>query len=211
MNPPRRKYARAIPDGTTRMCTKCGKEKPLDKFRPKIRGLYGRCSWCRKCESSHNCAHLKANTERYKHTLELQRQWIKNNPEKYRQIQKRNKSKILNTPKGRLNSRISSLMNKSIKGGKQGSRWESLAGYTINDLKKHLEKHFLPGMSWGNIGKWHIDHIIPRSAYNYKSTNDIDFKRCWALNNLQPLWAEDNQKKKDILNHPFQPSLTIAV
>jgi len=27
--------------------------------------------------------------------------------------------------------------------------------------------------------------------------NSEDFKKCWALNNLQPLWAKDNLNKRD--------------
>lgn len=83
-------------------------------------------------------------------------------------------------------------------------------GYSIEALKRHLEKQFLPGMTWENYGKWHIDHIIPKAAFNIESVNDIDFKRCWALKNLRPLWAHDNCSKRDTLEKPFQPSLTIA-
>lgn len=43
-------------------------------------------------------------------------------------------------------------------------------------------------MTWENYGKtWHIDHIIPRSWFNYKSPKDLLFKECWKLENLQPL------------------------
>ena len=52
-------------------------------------------------------------------------------------------------------------------------------------------------MTWGNYGKWHVDHIIPQAFFKYTSTDDVEFKYCWSLNNLQPLWAKDNIKKKD--------------
>ena len=64
--------------------------------------------------------------------------------------------------------------------------------YTIEELKQHLEKHFTRGMSWENYGKWHIDHKIPDSSFKYKSTKDLEFKKCWALENLQPMWGIDN-------------------
>ena len=50
-------------------------------------------------------------------------------------------------------------------------------------------------MSWDNAGEWHIDHIIPDSWFNYKSIEDQQFKDCWALNNLQPMWKLENISK----------------
>jgi hypothetical protein len=67
--------------------------------------------------------------------------------------------------------------------------------YTIEELKNHLEKLFKSGMNWDNYGKWHIDHVIPDIYFNYISTKDVEFKKSWDLNNLQPLWARDNIKK----------------
>jgi hypothetical protein len=78
---------------------------------------------------------------------------------------------------------------------KGGRSWEKLLGYSILDLMKHIESLFKDDMSWENIGKWHIDHIVPIASFNYSSTEDDDFKRCWSLNNLQPLWALENISK----------------
>ena len=54
-------------------------------------------------------------------------------------------------------------------------------------------------MSWNNQGKhgWVLDHIIPRKFFQYTSTEDVEFKYCWSLNNLQPLWEKDNREKSD--------------
>ena len=54
-------------------------------------------------------------------------------------------------------------------------------------------------MTWKNHGKWHIDHIVPKSFFRYKNTDDVEFKYCWSLDNLQPLWAKDNFSKSDNL------------
>ena len=70
-------------------------------------------------------------------------------------------------------------------------------GYTKYELKEHLESQFTGGMSWDNMNEWHIDHIRPVSSFDFDSTEHPDFKKCWALNNLQPLWAEDNLRKND--------------
>lgn len=60
---------------------------------------------------------------------------------------------------------------------------------------EHLQAQFKLGMSWGNYGEWHIDHLIPISASDFTSYDDASFKKCWALSNLQPLWATENLSK----------------
>lgn len=70
-----------------------------------------------------------------------------------------------------------------------------LLGYSIEELMNHLESLFTEGMSWDNYGEWHVDHKIPMNSFNFESTDDIGFKECWKLNNLQPLWGPDNLSK----------------
>lgn len=78
---------------------------------------------------------------------------------------------------------------------KEGRALEELLGYSIAELMRHLEALFLPGMSWDNYGRWHVDHKRPMASFEFKSADDPGFHACWALNNLQPLWACDNQRK----------------
>jgi len=96
----------------------------------------------------------------------------------------------------KLDTNISSAIRKCLAGRKEDRQWEKLVGYTLEDLKKHLEKQFDDKMSWNNYGTyWHLDHKIPKSWFNYKTPEDPDFKKCWALENLQPLEAKENLKK----------------
>lgn len=79
--------------------------------------------------------------------------------------------------------------------------------YTPDDLKIHLQNRFELWMNWSNWGryivktwndndqstwKWQIDHIIPQSKLIYTSTDDENFKKCWALKNLRPYSAKQN-------------------
>ena len=115
-------------------------------------------------------------------------------------------------PKYRLTRNIRQAIGRSIKSGKNERCFKKLIPYTIEKLKKHLEKLFQPGMSWDNYGsEWHVDHKIPLSVFNYTKPEHRDFNKAWALTNLQPLWAEDNLKKNANLTKHFQPSLRIAV
>lgn len=70
-------------------------------------------------------------------------------------------------------------------------------GWTMADLRSHLERQFHKGMSWDNYGKWQIDHITPVSSFKVASVYDDEFRACWALSNLRPLLAGDNASKRD--------------
>lgn len=161
-----------------------------------------------------------------KNTLELTRQWCKNNPEKVKEmhrkwelanpervkiIRHRKYLKLISDPTRKLSRNVSCQIWQSIRQAKNGHHWESLVGYTVDQLKAHLEKLFKPGMNWENYGLWHNDHKIPISAFNFETPEDIDFKRCWALKNLRPMWGPDNIRKGAKLNKPFQPSLAMAI
>jgi len=107
----------------------------------------------------------------------------------------------------RIHESMSSMIYLALKEKKNRYKWEDLVGYTCKDLMTHLESQFKDGMSWDNKGKWHIDHIIPRSRFHFDSPEDTEFKQCWALNNLQPLWAEDNLAKR---NRVYNSQLQLA-
>lgn len=79
----------------------------------------------------------------------------------------------------------------SVGATKRGSTFE-LLGYTPNELKEHIEKQFLPGMTWENRGDWQIDHIIPIST----AETEADVIALNQLANLRPLWATENNKKR---------------
>lgn len=66
-------------------------------------------------------------------------------------------------------------------------------GCSYEDLRNHIEKQFLKGMTWENHGEWHLDHIIPMSSA--KTFKDV--KKLSNFTNLRPLWRKDNIAKKD--------------
>lgn len=127
----------------------------------------------------------KGNNWRNKHTPEEVRAITAERARKYRE----------NNPRVRVDGRVSAMIRQALKAKKSGKSWESLVGYTTEQLCDHLEGLFQDGMSWENIGEWHIDHIRPRSSFHYEDANDPEFLECWSLSNLQPLWAKDNLVK----------------
>ncbi len=102
-------------------------------------------------------------------------------------------------PLYKLRINVSRAMRKQIKNGKEWRRWVDGVGYTIEALKRHLERQFTKGMSWSNYGVhgWHIDHIIPVASFGPMEFGDETFRACWALTNLRPMWAEKNIIKRD--------------
>lgn len=91
--------------------------------------------------------------------------------------------------------RIRGLIRASLsgRGYKKRTKTESILGCTYAEFKAHIERQFLPNMTWENRHLWHIDHITPLSTA--KTEEDV-----MALNhvsNLRPLWADDNMSKGD--------------
>lgn len=66
-------------------------------------------------------------------------------------------------------------------------------GYTASEFVRHIERQFLPRMGWHNMSEWQVDHIIPVSSA--KSEEDVVALN--QLSNLRPMWAVDNNAKKD--------------
>lgn len=208
----------------TKKCSKCGEVKPLSDYYKKKDGRLGvtaRCMSClkqdhKKYRHEHADEHRKRNAEWRKANPEaaneLRARWRKLNPERARESDRKSRRKMRSSPKGKLDSAISVGISSSLtRGSKAGRRWEDIVGYSIDDLVAHLEKLFLPGMSWENYGRkgWHVDHIIPLAAHNYETPEDPDFKRAWALSNLRPMWWMDNIVKGAKITSPFQPSLML--
>jgi len=90
---------------------------------------------------------------------------------------------------------IGDLMRQQLNTQGRSNIVEKLLGYTIHDLRVHLERQFTKGMNWDKFmkGEIHIDHIHPKASFDLLDSDE--WRVCWSLPNLRPLWAKDNQKK----------------
>ncbi len=131
--------------------------------------------------------------------LSSQKEYNKKNKEKrlrYKGNWQKYQRKI--NPRYRLNENMGTAIWTSLKYKKAGRKWETLVNYSLKELIEHLEKQFDNKMNWSNYGSyWTIDHVGPRSLFNCISPNDLEFKQCWALKNLQPLEKIENIKKRN--------------
>jgi len=122
----------------------------------------------------------------------------------------REAKRMKSDPVFKVRRRVSASIRAMLKTNdvaKNGKSILEFLPYTIDELKTHLEKQFEPWMTWENHGSyktatwddsdpatwtWQIDHIIPHSTFQYASMEDEAFKKCWALANLRPLSAKQN-------------------
>lgn len=98
-------------------------------------------------------------------------------------------------PHQRVHDAMGNRFRDVLRSNKGGKSWRELAGYGVKELRAHLEKQFVDGMTWDNYGEWHIDHIRPVVSFDFEVEFEKTVRACWALTNLQPLWAIDNIKK----------------
>lgn len=96
-----------------------------------------------------------------------------------------------------LKHRMRALVGVSLKKRQRSRRLEESLGFTLDELRSHLEALFVEGMNWEAFmrGEIHVDHKIPIAFFAPSCVDSPEFKACWALENLQPLWAQDNLKK----------------
>lgn len=108
------------------------------------------------------------------------------------------RARYSNDVKYKINNRVSCLIRRSIKTGKNNRSWKEFVDFNIDELKAHLERQFTKGMTWERFmaGEIHIDHIVPISSFDIKEVGDAEFRACWSLANLRPLWAKENLVKQ---------------
>lgn len=78
-------------DDITRVCRKCGQEKPLEEFAKNKECVLGHSHTCKHCKREHACKYRADNHEK---VLERTRKWRVDNPEKVRET-RRYKREIL--------------------------------------------------------------------------------------------------------------------
>jgi hypothetical protein len=202
----------------TRVCTKCGIEKPLSEFYlvSKGKGYRGDCKECnlKRKKLSHQLNPNKKresqrkyrieNPNKFKewynsnieHNLIKIKNWKKENPDKHKEYKKRNKKKrLLIDSKYRLKNNIASLIRDTFKkkGYKKNTQTFNILGIDYDGFMKHIEAQFTNGMNWENIREWEIDHIIPISI----ARNEEDIIKLNHHSNLRPLWVKENREKSD--------------
>ena len=192
----------------SKICSKCGENKPLKDFNKRCRskdGLRSDCKICRrdianKYRKTHKCKIKESNKVWYEANIKEVREkgkkksavYRKNNPEKikawYDNWRKNNPD--YDKEKHRKNPHIKAWRNVihnslSRLGKDKEGHTIDLLGYSALALRNHITSLFTEGMSWGNYGEWHIDHIVRVSEFDSTTPPSV----VNSLSNLRPLWA----------------------
>jgi len=177
------------------------KKRYYKKNIEKIKELYKQ--WHKDNREKHIKNAIQWNKDNPEKRKKINQKWAKNNSEKIKENHKiymNNKYKT--NPKFNLNRKISNAIWHSLKENKAGRKWETLVGYTLDNLIKQLKKTIPENYLWQDLfnGKLQIDHKIPKSVFNFDTYKDTDFKRCWTLKNLRLLPARENLNKSNKLD-----------
>lgn len=178
-----------------KLCSKCKIPKELKEFQPRPERNNRPQSYCKECGRKMSRNWKAHNPER---TRELSRksatEFFKKHPDRVRQNARASVKRRLKTdPEYKLLHNLRRRLNKVLNGAGKSKKTKELLGCSPAELKKYLERLFLPGMNWLNYGLWHVDHKKPCVLFNM--TDPQEQAACFHFSNLQPLWAKDNQRK----------------
>lgn len=134
------------------------------------------------------------------HLNEYHQKWREKNIDKHRE-NKRNyeRNRKANDPLYKLISNFRTAIYQVLKENnvEKNKHYFDILKYTPEELIQHLEKQFTGNMTWENYGEWHVDHKKPITSFNFQEMGDDEFMKCWSLDNLQPLWGEENVRKSN--------------
>lgn len=184
----------------TKICSKCGEEKILTEYPKDKTKKDGYRPNCKVCNRKYFKTKRLENPELLARKL---REFYEKNPNKrkeyrenyksrkHEQRKERRKTDVIFSLTNNIRCRLAKYL-KTLNITKRNKTFD-IIGCSPYDLKEHLEKQFVSGMTWENRNEWHIDHIIPLSS---AQTEDELYKLC-HYTNLQPLWDEENLKKSN--------------
>lgn len=107
----------------------------------------------------------------------------------------RNKTRRKDDPVVAIAERLRARLASAVKAagvGKSAGTFK-LVGCTPEQLAGHLERHFLPGMTWENRDQWDVDHVRPMASFDLE--DPAQQAACMHWSNLKPLWRADNIAK----------------
>jgi hypothetical protein len=134
------------------------------------------------------------------HRKEYHKKWRTDNIDKWRQTKRDyERNRKASDPLYKLISNFRTAIYQVLKESnvEKNRHYFDILQYTPEELIIHLESQFKDTMSWDNYGEWHVDHKLPITSFNIEEMGDKEFMKCWALENLQPMWGEENIRKSN--------------
>ena len=191
----------------TRSCNKCQEVLTLNEFYQKPKTI---CKKCVKILKKHYYSSYRItilakkkeyaieNTDKIKEQCHKYYETVKNldsyKVKRRSAARKYRKNRYSQDLQYKLSQNLRIRVSHAIRDNLKSGSAVSDLGCSIEELKKHLESKFKPGMSWDNwgwgSGTWQIDHID--SLCKFDLTDREQFLKACSYINLQPLWYEDH-------------------
>jgi hypothetical protein len=180
-------------------------------LRPECRACRAasRRKWCKQNPEIRRAANKRFHEKHKARVTERAKKWYNANREHalaYRRAyyqknkQRRNayvKARRVADQKFRMRCNLSAQFSGLI-GAKPVGGFQAIVGYSLDDLRAHLERQFTKSMSWENYGEvWEIDHVVPVDSFDLPREVAV----CWALTNLRPLTKKQNRRKSFLRTH----------
>ena len=140
--------------------------------------------------------------DKKQHLKEYQKKWREENRDKLRKTKRDyERNRKATDPLYKLISNFRTAIYQVLKESnvEKNKSYFDILGYTPEELIIHLEKQFKDEMTWDNYGIWHVDHKLPITSFDIQEMGDEEFMKCWCLDNLQPMWGEENIRKSNKL------------
>jgi len=174
-------------------CKRCGEWKNISKdFYWHIKNKNIRDSICKDCAKKRHYEYVKKNRKK---VLEYRRNRRKQNPEKFKEIDRKRRLK----PERRIGENVSRGLRYRLKKGKNKPSFDILP-YSKEELIEHLKTRLPENFMWEDFlkpGVLSLDHIIPQSMYSFNSYEDEEFLKCWDLRNLRLIPIAENLSKNN--------------
>lgn len=139
-------------------------------------------------------ARRRADPEYAAAQVERKRAWRSKNQEHHRQVSRaHDRLQMATNPQRRIAKNLRHRLRKAMLGETRGISAVRDLGMSIDDFRAYIAAKFTDGMSWGNYGEWHLDHINPLASFDL--TDEAQARAAFHYSNYQPLWARDNQRK----------------
>lgn len=182
-------------------CSECLRQIS-SKFQKSDAGRVNRAAWRNKGD---NRERLAASTRAwYRSTLAADADAVKaKSKERYKRYHYegggrernaiRQRNRRISDPLFALSQRVSRLILHAVAGAgfTKRSKTQAILGCSYPEFAAHIERQFLPGMTWGNRALWHIDHIVAVST----ASSEAEVLSLNHFTNLRPLWGDDNLRK----------------
>ena len=197
----------------TKTCSTCRECKPVALFVKKR----NKCKACHAAKQREYYQEHREKINTHKHNK------YKENKEKinakHREYNKANKEGIAARKRKRYRSdpayamsmRLRRRMASAVKAAGLDKKCDSsseLLGISPQGLKEWLEAQFTEGMTWENRSDWHVDHIVPCTAFDLLVEQNQ--RICFWYKNLQPMWAEENLQKSNTYTEKEKQALISA-